>query len=145
PAVAERLGELRIVDLAVVERTNYPLTLTVVARGTLSLRLTALRRFEPATALRLLGHLENLLGALAADPERPAGELPLLAAAERHQLLAEWNPAAAPEDRGRLCLHRRFEAQVDRAPGAVALSADGELTYAELDARANRIARHLQA
>ena len=59
--------------------------------------------------------------------------------------LAEWNPAPVPAA-APLCLHRRFEAQVDRAPAALALSVEGEsLTYGDLDAWANRIARFLQA
>ncbi|PYQ65419.1 MAG: non-ribosomal peptide synthetase, partial [Acidobacteria bacterium] len=101
--------------------------------------------FDAATAARLAGHFGALLDAWIDAPDRRLADLAMLGAAERHQLLVEWNPAplrtAAP-----LGLHRRFEAQVDRAPGAVALSIEGErLTYAGLDARANRIARHLQA
>ncbi|HET7042061.1 MAG TPA: amino acid adenylation domain-containing protein, partial [Gemmatimonadales bacterium] len=101
--------------------------------------------FDTATAHRLAGHFTNLLGAWIDEPARRLSGLPLLAPAERHQLLVEWSPAPVP-DGGRRCLHRRFEAQADRAPGAIALSFEGErLTYAELDARANRIARLLQA
>ncbi|PYQ65418.1 MAG: hypothetical protein DMF53_05585 [Acidobacteria bacterium] len=112
-------------------------------------------RFDPATARRLGAHLETLLRGLLADPGRPVSTVPLLSAGERHQIVVEWNPAPAMSAMpamnaaAALCLHRRFEAQVDRTPGAVALSLPGEdgerLTYAELDARANRIARHLQA
>ncbi|HEY2292939.1 MAG TPA: amino acid adenylation domain-containing protein, partial [Thermoanaerobaculia bacterium] len=105
--------------------------------------------YDAATVTRLTGHFGALLEAWIDTPGRRLADLAVLAAAERHQLLVEWNPAPAVEDGGRLCLHRRFEAQADRAPGAVALSLPGEdgerLTYAELDARANRIARHLQA
>ncbi|HEY4593272.1 MAG TPA: AMP-binding protein, partial [Thermoanaerobaculia bacterium] len=108
--------------------------------------------FDAATATRLAGHFGALLDAWIDTPGRRLADLALLAAAERHQLLVEWNPApamSAMNAAAPLCLHRRFEARVDRAPGAVALTLPGEdgerLTYAELDARANRIARHLQA
>src|SRR5262249_1316246 len=50
-------------------------------------------RFDPATVCRLGTHLETLLRGLLADPGRRISTAPLLAAAERHQLLAEWNPA----------------------------------------------------
>ncbi len=91
PAVGERLGELRIEEVASTERTNYPLTLAAAARGDLTLSLTADRRFELATVRRMLGHLANLLAGIAADPERPPQTLPLLSEAERHQLTVEWN------------------------------------------------------
>ncbi|HEY4574845.1 MAG TPA: amino acid adenylation domain-containing protein, partial [Thermoanaerobaculia bacterium] len=101
--------------------------------------------FDAATVERLAGHFGTLLGAWTDEPGRRLSDLPLLAAAERHQLLAEWNPASVPAA-APFCLHRRFEAQVDRAPAALALSVEGEsLTYGDLDAWANRIAHHLQA
>ncbi|HEY4588188.1 MAG TPA: AMP-binding protein, partial [Thermoanaerobaculia bacterium] len=101
--------------------------------------------FDAATAERLSGALVVLLEALAEDPARRISELPLLRSEELHQLLAEWNPAPVQAAVPR-CLHRRFEEQVDRAPQAPALSVAGaSLTYGELDARANRLARHLQA
>ncbi|HEY4597271.1 MAG TPA: AMP-binding protein, partial [Thermoanaerobaculia bacterium] len=101
--------------------------------------------FDAATAARLSGALVVLLQALAEDPARRISELPLLRPEELHQLLAEWNPAPVQAAVPR-CLHRRFEEQVDRAPQAPALSVAGaSLTYGELDARANRLARHLQA
>jgi amino acid adenylation domain-containing protein/non-ribosomal peptide synthase protein (TIGR01720 family) len=145
PAMSERLGELRVGAAAISERTNYPLTLTVVARGDLSLRLTADRRFEAATTKRILVHLENLLGALASGPEQPPGSLSLLAAAERHQLLTEWNdtatawPAAAS-------IPELFAAQAALRPEALALLGPGlqdRLSYGELDRRAAALAHEL--
>ena len=102
--------------------------------------------FDGPTIERLSGHFERLLATWAGDPDRPLAALSLLSAAERQQLLVEWNAAAESALPERQCLHRRFEAQVDRAPDALALVAGGErLTYGELDRWANRIARHLQA
>jgi amino acid adenylation domain-containing protein len=102
--------------------------------------------FDAATIARLAGHFTTLLAGWIDEPRRRLGDLPLLTAAERHQLLVEWNPGPAAPDPGRSCLHDLFETQVDRAPEATALSLNGErLTYGELDRRANRLARHLQA
>jgi len=144
PAVSERLSELRINDVALSDHTNYPLTLSAVARGELALRLTADRRFEPATIRRMLAHLENLLNALASDPERPPRSLPLLAAPERHQLTVEWNDTAAafPE----VSIPALFAEQAARRPGAPALLGPGRedrLSYGELDRRAGALAREL--
>jgi amino acid adenylation domain-containing protein len=100
--------------------------------------------FEPATARRLLGHFRRLLRSAAAEPERRLSELSLLSAAERHQLLVEWDERGdEPRDRA---VHQLFEAQAAAAPQRPALCADGlELTYGQLDARANRLAHHLVA
>jgi amino acid adenylation domain-containing protein len=101
--------------------------------------------YEAATARRLLGHLERLLAAAAGCPERAWRDLPLLTAAERHQLLVELNDtgsASGPE----LCIHQLFEAQAARFPDRTALAApDGRLTYRELNQRADRLARRLRA
>ncbi|PYQ59014.1 MAG: non-ribosomal peptide synthetase, partial [Acidobacteria bacterium] len=137
------VGGPRITRAALAERTNYPLTLTVVARGEISLRLTADRRFEPATVRRLLTHLERLLEGLAADPEAPPASRPLLAAAERHQLTAEWSGAADVQP-SRATIPSLFAAQTARTPDAVAVvCGEAEITYAELDHRARRVAGRL--
>ncbi len=144
PAVSERLGELRIGEVTLSERTNYPLTLAAVARGSLTLRLTADHRFEPATTRRMLVQLENLLAALAADPERPPRSLSLLGAAERHQLTAEWSDTARPLPEW--TVPERFADQAAATPDALALVAGGEaLTFAALDGRAGELAQRLRA
>ncbi|HVR97798.1 MAG TPA: amino acid adenylation domain-containing protein [Thermoanaerobaculia bacterium] len=102
--------------------------------------------FEPATVERLTGHLLALLDGIAAAPDRRIGDLPLLSAAERSELLHEGNgvaiPAAAAAE---ACLHRLFETQAARVPDAVAVVADHlALTYAELNRRADRLAGHLR-
>ncbi|HEX3131437.1 MAG TPA: amino acid adenylation domain-containing protein, partial [Thermoanaerobaculia bacterium] len=98
--------------------------------------------FDPATAERLAGGLETLLRAAAEDPARPVPDLPLLTPAERRQLL-EWNDTGTIATGG--TLHGSFEAQADRTPEAEALVRGREvLTYAELDRRANRLARRLR-
>jgi amino acid adenylation domain-containing protein len=98
--------------------------------------------FDAPTIDRLLGHLAAVL---AAAPQVPLSQLALLGAPERHQVLCEWNDTAREVPRD-VCLHRLFEAQAARSPAAVALAAGGErLTYAELNGRANRLARWLAA
>jgi amino acid adenylation domain-containing protein len=139
----EQRGELRIEEVAHGGRTNYPLTLTVVPGRDLSLTLSADRRFEPATAERLLAHLGNLLAALAADPDRPPRELPMLSAAERSQLLTGWNDTASafPD----LSIPELFAEQAALRPGKVAVEqGDLRLTYRELHERAEQMARHLR-
>jgi amino acid adenylation domain-containing protein len=100
--------------------------------------------FEVATARRMLGHLENLLGAFAADPSRSWSELDLLSPSERRQIFTEWS---RPERRAApgLPLHREFMAAAERAPDSVAVSGNGLwITYGELDRRTDRLARHLR-
>ncbi len=101
-------------------------------------------RYDAPLAHRLLGHLESLLLAIAADPNRAVEALPLLSPGERHQLLHEWNDTATRD--GEHLLHGLFEAQVRRSPEAVAAVFEGDaLSYRELDARANRLAHHLRS
>ncbi|WP_434446504.1 non-ribosomal peptide synthetase [Lentzea sp. E54] len=101
--------------------------------------------YEPATARRLLGHLETLLRAGLADPSCPVGRLPMITPAERVQLLEEWNPPAAARMDGVL-VHELVEASADRTPDAVALVfEDQQLTYRELEERANRLAHLLRS
>jgi amino acid adenylation domain-containing protein len=101
--------------------------------------------FEPATATRLLGRFRTLLEGIAADPQQRLSALPLLETSERQQLLVEWNDTAAPYPHDQ-CIHHLFEAQAARTPEAVALLyRDTRLTYGELNARANQLARHLRS
>jgi amino acid adenylation domain-containing protein len=100
--------------------------------------------FEPAAVKRMIAHFEQLLGAIASEPERRLSELPLLDDAERRRMLVEWN-ATATADRPGECVRQMFEAQVERTPDALALTfGEQRLTYRELDSRANQLAHHLR-
>jgi amino acid adenylation domain-containing protein len=101
--------------------------------------------FERETIERMAGHFETLLEGIVADPDQPISRLPILTEAERHQILVEWNDTAAdyPKDQ---CIHELFEAQVERTPDAIALEfEDKQVTYKELNRRANRLAHHLMS
>ena len=101
--------------------------------------------FEPATIRRAIGHFKTLLEAIVVNPQGRVGELPLLTGAERHQLLVEWNNTKVeyPQDK---CIHQLFEEQVERSPDAVAVVfEDKQLTYRELNERANQLAHYLQS
>ncbi|HEX6862245.1 MAG TPA: AMP-binding protein, partial [Thermoanaerobaculia bacterium] len=136
-----RTGSLVLESLPLERRTSQ-LDLELMAAETsrgLELALTFnADLFEPATAERLLGHLETLLEAAARDPERRIGELPLLNAAERQQLL-EWNATDLPLP-GR-SVPELFEEQAARTPEAIAVNG---MTYRELSERADAVARSLQ-
>lgn len=102
--------------------------------------------FDAATAQRMVTHLQNLLRAMVEQPHAATATLPMLGATERKQLLVEWNDTIMAYPSGQT-LHQLFEAQVERTPDAYALvdAATGEqLTYRELNGRANQVAHRLR-
>ena len=103
--------------------------------------------FGAATITRMGGHLQTLLEAIVADAGQSIARLPLLTETERQQLLIEWNTDQAEDEDGKyMFVHQLFEVQVRRMPDAVAVVfEDEQLTYGELDRRANQLAHHLQA
>jgi amino acid adenylation domain-containing protein len=101
--------------------------------------------FVEASMARLHAHYVRLLEGVAADPDARIAELSLLAEAETRQLLYEWNDTRREYPHGQ-CVHELFEAQAARTPGAVALvCGEQRVTYAELNRRADGLARRLQA
>ncbi|HYU33714.1 MAG TPA: amino acid adenylation domain-containing protein [Thermoanaerobaculia bacterium] len=102
--------------------------------------------FDGATIERMAGHFQVLLAAvLESAGALPAADLPLLAAAEREQVLVAWNDTGAPVG-GELCLHELLAPRVAEAPQAVALVDGGrEMSYGELAAEARRLAHHLRS
>ncbi|PYS20676.1 MAG: hypothetical protein DMF72_20290 [Acidobacteria bacterium] len=128
------------------ERAKFDLTLSLWEEfaglsGTMEYRTDL---FEAATIRRMVGHFTTLLEAIAANPDQGITELPLLTEAEQRRLLVERRDARAvyPADS---CLHHLFEVQVERTPEALALTCEGQqLTYQELNARANQLAHFLR-
>ena len=104
--------------------------------------------FDRATAQRHAGYLQRMMAAMAANDAVALADVDLLGDDERHLVVAEWNRidavgVAAAND---ACIHALFQAQVARAPHAVALTWEGrDIGYAELNRRANRLAHHLIA
>ncbi|WP_229006659.1 non-ribosomal peptide synthase/polyketide synthase [Roseibium aggregatum] len=98
--------------------------------------------FDRGSAQALLTRLVRVYESMAADPDQAIGSIDLLSEAERHRILVEWNGTA--QSVTETSLPDLFEAQVARTPEAPALVfEDTTLTYADLDAQANRLAHHL--
>ncbi|CAM8830947.1 amino acid adenylation domain-containing protein [Burkholderia pseudomallei] len=102
--------------------------------------------FDESTVRRYVTYWRRLLeGMTAGAADQTIVGLPLLDEAERKQVVYEWN-ATERDYPIEQCIHQLFEAQVDRKPEAIALTFEGQrLSYAELNARANRLAHYLQA
>lgn len=98
--------------------------------------------FEATTIARILNHFQNLLTSIVAQKEGRIGELPLLTPVERHQMLV-WNNTTTEYTQA--CVHKLFETQVEQTPEAVAVVWEHQqLTYRELNCRANQLANYLQ-
>ncbi|MBV9108923.1 MAG: amino acid adenylation domain-containing protein, partial [Gemmatimonadetes bacterium] len=127
------------------ERTNYPVALAVDDRGeefSLSAQVAAPAEAE-RVCLMMRTALERLVEALELSPGRAARSIDVLPEAERRTVVEEWNRTDAEYPRD-VCVHELFEAWVERTPHAVALVYENEeVTYAELNARSNRLAHHL--
>ncbi|HEY4220614.1 MAG TPA: AMP-binding protein, partial [Myxococcota bacterium] len=103
------------------------------------------RAVEDARARTLLQQIEAVARTVARDPERALSSVDLLDDAQRARQLFSWNDTAAPF-RDDILIHTLFEERVRDAPHRVAVVCDGaSLTFRELDARANRVARALQS
>ncbi|NDJ21055.1 amino acid adenylation domain-containing protein [Nostoc sp. B(2019)] len=100
--------------------------------------------FEESSIQRMVAHLQTLLAGVVANPQQRLSELPLLKESERHQLLVEWNDTEI--EYPQQCIHQLFEAQVEKTPNAVAVVFENQqLTYSELNAKANQLAHYLQS
>ena len=98
---------------------------------------------DAETARGLLENYENLLQGAVNDPNCGVFDLPLLSSKEREELLLKWNNSREDYP-GANCTHRFFEAQVQKEPDAVAVKFQAQqLTYQELNSRANQLARYL--
>jgi amino acid adenylation domain-containing protein/non-ribosomal peptide synthase protein (TIGR01720 family) len=125
------------------ERTHYPLTLGIELGASLRLEFSYDRaRFSAEQVGRLGANLRHLLVQLLADAQAPLGSLQLLGPDTRRELLARSQSAAAAQSRARV--HERIAAQAASTPDALAVQAANEqLSYAQLNARANRLAHRL--
>jgi amino acid adenylation domain-containing protein len=139
-------GGVEVREVKVAESTSVPLNVVVGIGAESFVKLMWDRtRIADAAADRLMRHLPAALAAIVRDGGRRLGELDVLGADERALLLDGLNPAPRPYPAPR-CVHQLVEAQVDRTPDATALvHGTRTVTYAQLDAEANRIARHLRA
>jgi len=100
--------------------------------------------FAAETLSRLAGHFQTLLRAVVNDPALPIAQAPILSPAEQQQLLIEWNDTNSKSSLNR-CIHELFESQVRLTPDATALVfEDAELSYQELNTRANQLAHYLR-
>jgi len=150
-AAPERAAEIPGLTVEILNRENkaakFDLTLFATDHGSEVIATFEYNvdLFNRATIERMTGHLLTLVSAIVGDPGQRLADLPLLTRHERYQMLTEWNSTGAPYPE-QLCAHHLFEAQVLRTPEARALAFENEeLTYSELNARANQVAHYLRS
>ncbi|MHB8595761.1 MAG: non-ribosomal peptide synthetase [Ktedonobacteraceae bacterium] len=140
-------AELNCEQLDVVkETTMFDLSLHIreTVSGLTASAVYSTDIFESTWIRQMLDHFLVLLEDIVANPERRLGDLALLTEAEQHQFLKKWNSVGMTYP-VKLCVHQLFEEQATRRPDAVALVYEGEqITYAELNKQANRLAGHLR-
>ncbi|MBD2183513.1 amino acid adenylation domain-containing protein [Planktothrix sp. FACHB-1355] len=150
-AVRQLNSNLEMGNFRTFGKTNYPLTVTVIPDSELLLKIGYVcDRFHTDTIKRMLGHLETLLLNIVANPTQRLSELSLLTATERYQLLIEFNQKQSKILNSKFligeCIHQLFEEQVNRTPTSIAVVyQDHQLTYRELNAKANSLAHYLRS
>ncbi|MGE5101629.1 MAG: non-ribosomal peptide synthetase [Deltaproteobacteria bacterium] len=137
-------GAWRRRSFTLLEQPGYPLALMAYGDDAMSLKIDYdARRFDAETVDRLLGHLSTVLGAWSERIDGPVWRVPMLTAPERSTVLEKWNATAMDYPRD-VPLASLLEAQVERTPNAIAVvHGDERITYRDLNARANQLAREL--
>src|SRR5688572_5187077 len=148
PFLRSQGGEWTNRDFELLERTNYPLALSVYAdynEPSLLLKLTYDRnRLDDSTVQHMSRQLHTLLESIAANPEQRISELRWMNDAERQRIAVEWNATEAEYPNEHL-IHQFVELQSERTPEADAVIFENErLTYGELNSRANQLGRYLR-
>lgn len=139
PVVIERVESLE--DQV---KPNNELTVIIPNNGKECYWLYNIEALDDDSIARMLEQLTIFLQGVVTDSAQCLAYLPLLSEKERHKILVEWNDTEVdyPLDK---CIHQLFEEQVERTPDAVAVVfEDQQLTYRELNARANQLAHYLQ-
>jgi amino acid adenylation domain-containing protein len=144
-----QLSELKLESLNLGEEKSVVFDLEVMvmehSEGLVVMFLYSAELFEPSTIHRMMNHYQNLLEAAVLDPQKKVSQLPLMSPDECRQILVDWNQTSVefPDDK---CVHELFEAQAARTPDAQAVCFEKQqLSYAELNARANQLAHYLRS
>nr|ALT22083.1 nonribosomal peptide synthetase [Anabaena sp. XPORK15F] len=128
------------------ETTNFDLTLDIEPseQGLVANWEYNSDLFEDATITRMLRHFENILTSVLANPQQQINQINLLTAAEKNQLLLEWNDTKVEYSQDK-CIHQLLEEQAIKTPDAIAVIFENQqLTYQELNQKANQLAHYLQ-
>ena len=137
---------LQITNSFSFDQTHYPLSLTGSLGKEMGLEIIYdPRRFDGETIQRLLNHLKTLIVEITTNTQQKISQISMLTQVEYHQLLVEWNNTTVdyPKDK---CIHQLFEEQVEKTPDRVAVVfKDEQLTYQQLNAKANQLAHYLQS
>jgi len=147
PQRGVELGDLKMSPVGLRgETAKFDLTLSVAERKRVLAATMEYNSdlFEAGTIGRMLKHYETILEGIVADPGQRLSQLPLLSQSERQRMLAEWNDTgkAYPDYS---CMHRLFEAQAQMTPDSIAvIFGDEEISYRQLNRRANQIGRYLR-
>ncbi len=149
PVGAVELPGLRLEPMQVASETSkLDLTLSMEesAQGLTATLEYSTELYADELAGRMLEHLEVLLQEIVAAPERVVTRYRLMSAAERERVVETWNARSSTDAAATPLVHELVAAQVTRRPEAIAIvHGEARVSYAELDARANRLAHHLQA
>ncbi|BCL83203.1 non-ribosomal peptide synthetase [Ktedonobacteria bacterium brp13] len=133
-----------VVDNEVQAHFDLNMMITETEQGLQCVAIYNIDLFKAQTIRRFLMNFQTLLEGVVAVPEMPVDMLPLLSEWERDQLLVRWNQTSGNISYD-LCLHQLFEEQVERTPDRIAVVfEDEQVSYQELDQRANQLARYLQ-
>ncbi|MDM5294858.1 amino acid adenylation domain-containing protein [Peribacillus simplex] len=145
PIQGERKSDLSVLEVQSAEQTNYPLTLIAMPDKQLTLKLMYDRHhFDEETIQRIQGHLSQTLIQMTKSSDPKLSEITHLTMEERTQLLEKWNDTQVDYSCESM-IHALFEQQVEKTPEAIAVMYENEqLTYKELNERANQLAHYLQ-
>ena len=130
-------------EFKLLEQTNYPISLSGWSGDELLLKIEYdEQRFERTAVTRMLGHISTMLEAMPSHIDQPVARLPMLTPAEHQQIVIDWNENPSPTIERSVV--EMFESQVARTPDAIAVvSGSDELTYDQLNERANQLAHYL--
>ncbi|NBD28385.1 non-ribosomal peptide synthetase, partial [Paenibacillus glycinis] len=136
--------ELTIEMVSSFEQTHYDFNVIVVPGKSLRLRFSYnMRKFEKEMVTRMQGHLKQLVETAVNDPRTRVSDMVLLTGEELQQLKT-FDIAGSDYPRDRT-IHQLFEAQAERTPDNIAVVfEEQQLTYRELNERANQLARVLR-
>jgi amino acid adenylation domain-containing protein len=147
PRSGLKLGDLTLspqeADRTITAKFDLTLSVTEGKEGLGAVVKYNTDLFDADTMRQFLRHYQVLLEAVVADPGSPVRTVPLLTAEERGRVIEEWNRTDM-ELPTQLCIHQLVEAQAARRPDAIAVNfQERSLTYADLNRKANRLARRL--